>query len=276
MNPSRARTRVSILATLVLGLAPVHSSWAQEGPISDFQASGEYLLEVDGKAVPKAEIFQSTYASAFLILTSELPAPVRINVRAQTVEAVNLMKVAKQPDGAVTLLPDSTLQPLGTFQFADENVVFAFSGKTCKLKPRPALLGLHVAADLKGYKPEYLRNEARYTADAAVLQVLKTQAKPARVRVFFGSWCPHCTAFVPNIFKVEDGIQGSAVRFEYYGLPREGMAAEPEARKLNINSVPTGVVFDPTGKEIGRITGEDWRKPEDRLRALLVASPAPK
>lgn len=247
------------------------ASPAQTGPVSDFMPSGEYVLEAAGKEVPKAEIFQSVYASAILVLSSELPAPVRLNPRAQSVETVNLMKISKQGDGSITLLPDSTLQPQGTFTFADENVVFNVAGKTYKLKPRPALVGLHPAGDLKAYKPEYSRNEARYATDAATVASLRKGAPAARVRVFFGSWCPHCTAYVPSIFRVEEQLEGSAVHFEYYGLPRPpGMTADPEAKRYGINAVPTGIVFDAAGKELGRIEGDDWRRPEARILALLV------
>lgn len=277
MPTSRNRAvRAAVHCTAAVALAVLSTAAlpAQTGPVSDYLASGDYVLEVAGKEVPKAEIYQSNYASAILILTSELPAPVRLSPRTQMVETVNLMKVAKQPDGSITVLPDSTLKVVGAFGLANDDVTFSVDGKSCRLKPRPALLGLHPAADLKAYKPEYLRNEARYNADASVLQTLKAKAPATRVRIFFGSWCPHCTANVPSIFKVEDGLQGSAVHFEYYGLPHDGMALEPEARKVGVNAVPTGIVYDAAGKELGRITGDDWRKPEDRLQALLL--PAPK
>ena len=262
-------------AVLALALSALPAA-AQTGPVSDFLPSGEYVLEVAGKLVPKAEIYQSTYASAILVLSSELPAPVRLNPRAQSVETLNLMKVAKQGDGSITLLPDSTLQQQGAFTFADEDVLFSIDGKACKLRSKPALVGLHPSADLKAYKPEYLRNEARYSADGGMLQTLKKSAPPTRVRIFFGSWCPHCTAYVPSIFKVEEGLQGSAIQFEYYGLPRPpAMANDVEAKKVGVNAVPTGIVYDASGKELGRITGEDWRQPEGRLVALLMPA-APK
>jgi len=271
---TRAR-RFAVPAVLAVTLC-AHPAAAQTGPVSDFLPSGEYALEVAGKPVPKAEIYQSVYASAILVLSSELPAPVRLNPRAQSVETVNLMKISKQGDGSITLLPDSTLQPQGAFTFADEDVLFAVDGKACKLKSKPALVGLHPAAELKAYKPEYLRNEARYTADSGLLQTLKKGAPAARVRIFFGSWCPHCTANMPSMFKVEEGVQGSAIQFEYYGLPRPpAMGNDPEAKKAGVNAVPTGIVYDAAGKELGRISGDDWRRPEGRLVALLVPG-APK
>ncbi len=261
-------------AVLVMALGALPAA-GQTGPVSDFLASGEYVLEVAGKPAPKAEIYQSVYASAILVLSSELPAPVRLNPRQQTVETVNLMKIAKQGDGSITLLPDSTLQPQGTFTFADEDVLFSVGGKACKLRSKPALVGLHPSSDLKAYKPEYLRNEARYNADSGMLQTLKKAAPGARVRIFFGSWCPHCTAYIPSIFKVEEGVQGSAIHFEYYGLPRPpAMGNDPEAQKAGVNAVPTGIVYDAAGKELGRIAGEDWRQPESRLIALLLPGAA--
>jgi thiol-disulfide isomerase/thioredoxin len=93
--------------------------------------------------------------------------------------------------------------------------------------------------------------------------------KPVRVRVFFGSWCPHCKEQLPSLLRVEDELRGSSskIQFEYYGLP-QGFGKEPEAKKYNVGSVPTGIVF-VDGMEVGRITGGDWSSPEKRLNALL-------
>jgi len=157
MGLSRRIAVLGCAAALLTVILPA-SARAQNGPVSDFLASGDYILEIAGKDVPKAEIYQSVYASSILVLSSELPAPVRLSPRTQSVETVNLMKIAKQPDGSITLLPDATLQPLGAFTFVDENVVFNVGGKACKLKERAPLVGLHPAADLKAYKPEYNRN----------------------------------------------------------------------------------------------------------------------
>jgi hypothetical protein len=57
------------------------------------------------------------------------------------------------------------------------------------------------------------------------------------------------------------------VRFEYYGLPRR-ITEDAEARAMNISGVPTGIVYRD-GREVGRISGNSWRTPEQAILEIL-------
>jgi thiol-disulfide isomerase/thioredoxin len=256
------------LATVLLA-AP-----AQGVPAGDFQPSGEYSLAVDGKPVPAAEIYLNDKSPALLILTSALPSPVLLTPRAGTVETVNLMKVSKQKDGSVDLFADAVLAPLGQFQTAGGNITFTVQGKKVSLAPRPALLGLKTNADLKAYLPEYVRGARSYTPNAAaVADLRKGRSSPVTVRVFFGSWCPHCRQHVPLLLKIEDEVRNPKIRFQYYGLPRT--LDDPEAKRVGVHAVPTGIVY-VNGKEAGRIATADWVAPELSLARILAAPAAGK
>ncbi|HEX4965935.1 MAG TPA: thioredoxin family protein [Thermoanaerobaculia bacterium] len=235
-----------------------------------FQPTGEYSLLVDGKPV-SAEIYQNDRLPAMLIISSSFPSPVLLTPRAGTAETVNLMKVAKQKDGSVDLLADAMLAPLGKFQTEGENVLFTYQAKRASLNPRPALLGLKTNADLKGYLPEYVRGAKGYTPNAAAIADLKKRSTPVTVRVYFGSWCPHCRQHVPMLLKVEDEVQNPKIKFEYFGLPRD--FKDPEVTRVGIKAVPTGVVY-VNGKEAGRITGDGWGSPEVLLNKI-IAGPTP-
>ncbi|HSS79337.1 MAG TPA: thioredoxin family protein [Thermoanaerobaculia bacterium] len=267
-------TRFAVLAVMVLLAVPFVVS-AQGVPsdsvLRGFQPSGEYALIVDGVPVPAAEIYQNDKLPGMLILTSALPAPVLLSPRTQQAETVNLMKVSKQKDGSVDLLADAVLSPVGQFTTEGENVSFVFQGKKVRLNPRPALLGVKSNAELKGYLPDYVRNAKNYTPNAAAVADLKKLGKPVTVRVYFGSWCPHCRQHVPLLLKVEDQVQNPKIRFEYFGLPRD--FNDPEAKKAGIRSVPTGIVYI-NGKEAGRIVGEGWNSPEVLLDRIIAGPPA--
>ena len=63
-----------------------------------------------------------------------------------------------------------------------------------------------------------------------------------------------------------------ALKVEYYGLPQgQGFSQDPEVRKYGITQVPTGVVL-LDGREIGRISGSQWRSPENRISELLASA----
>jgi thiol-disulfide isomerase/thioredoxin len=270
----------SVVPMLVLALVAVASiAGAQGGVPSDsvlrgFQPIGEYVLIVNGKPVA-GDIYQNQLP-AILVMSSSLPSPVLLTPGVNKVETVHIMKVAKQPDGSVDLLADAVLAPIGQFKLDGENVAFAYQGKNVSLNPKPPLVGRHVAQELKTHNPLYMRTANTYKPNGAAIASLKKNAKPVTVRVYFGSWCPHCRQHVPLILKVEDQLKGSQVKFEYVGLrkPPEGWN-DPEVKKVNVRGVPTGIVYSG-GKEIGRITGENWNAPEVQLNKIVAGQAAAK
>ena len=100
------------------------------------------------------------------------------------------------------------------------------------------------------------------------MAALRADEKAARVRVYFGSWCPHCKHFLPFMLRVAEELKGSKVQFEFYGLPSP-FDKEPQAVAERIRGVPTGIVY-VGGKEVGRIEGtQDWDSPEKALAQVL-------
>jgi thiol-disulfide isomerase/thioredoxin len=279
MTHTRSSLRRTLAALLLAATAvatPAPSARAQATPsdatLRGFQRIGDYVLLVSGKEDRGAEIYQNSNIPAYLILATALPSPVLLTPRAGTVETVNLMKVAKQKDGTVDLLADAMLAPQGKFQLDGEKISFTSEGKPASLNPNPPLLGLKKNADLKAHNPEYARTAQRYAPNAVAVAALKNQAQSVTVRVFFGSWCPHCRQHVPLLLKVEDQLVGSKIHFEYYGLPRD--FKDPEAKRMNIKGVPTGLVY-VNGREAGRLEGNDWVAPEASLCRLLgIIAPA--
>jgi thiol-disulfide isomerase/thioredoxin len=268
-----SRNAVS-LSRLVLGAAlltaPASAVARQADPqLSDFQQIGTYALEIDGKDVPKAEIYKSDRSAAILVLVSDLPSPVLLNPGTFDVQTLNLMKVAKQADGSIDLLANPGLQPQGSFQVDGEKVVFGADGHRLALKPRPPLLKMQTGTALFAFSPEYGRNAKGYEPDGAAVKALRGQSKPVRVLTIFGSWCPHCTEFVPRLMRVEQAIGASKIKFDYYGVPRGSeMMKDPEVARLSVKGVPTGIVFIGD-KEVGRILGNGWSNPEATLQSLI-------
>jgi len=256
-------------AALLLPATSAMARQAADPQLSDFQQIGTYALEIDGKEVPKAEIYKSDRSAAILVMVSDLPSPVLLNPGSFDVETVNLMKVAKQADGSIDLLANPGLQPQGTFQVDGEKVVFAADGHRLALKPRPPLLKMQTGNALFAFNPEYGRNAKGYEPDGAAVKALRGLSKPVRVLTVFGSWCPHCTEFVPRLLRVEQAIGASKIKFDYYGVPRGSeMLKDPEVARLAVKGVPTGIVY-VGDKEVGRILGNGWSNPEATLQNLI-------
>ncbi len=244
------------------GAAPYVPS---DNVLRDFQRTGEYILLVNGKADPSAEIYVNRSIPAYLILPATM-SPILITSGALKVETVPRPKVLRQKDGTVDLLADTTPKLQGKLQISDGRVDFTSEGKKASLSPNPPLLGLKKAAQLKQHTPEYAQDAKTYSPNPVSLAKLKKQATPVRVLVFFGSWCGHCKEMLPHILRVEDEIQGSKIQFDYRGVPQD--FRDPELQRLKVGEVPTAVIYI-NGREIGRLTRDDWVAPEVALSVLL-------
>lgn len=237
-----------------------------EAPLRDFKLIYNLFLEVDGKQAP-AEIYRSDSAGAVLVISSALPSPVVL--RATKFATVDLAGIEKQSDGVLNIKPDAVLKPQGAFEITDDAAAsFTAEGRHAAVRLSPPLLGLRRADEVTAYSPEYVARVRKYAPDAKVLDRLRKEPRAVTVRIFYGSWCSHCTVLVPFALKVEQELRSSKIRFEYVGVSRRFLT-DPELKKVGVKKIPTAVVY-VGGQEIGRILGdESWEKPESALRAIL-------
>lgn len=266
---SGIRTRVLSLLCLLIPILPMASIAQVSYAISDFEPVG-YLFELDGRTLADAEVFQSRAAGAFLILASDLPAPVVVRLREGQVVTANLMKINRSDNGSVELLSDFTLASQGSFRLTPDKtgVEFTVEGQPASLSEKPPLLGRQNITRLEEHSPEYRRSADAYTPSDPILGKLRDQSQNVQVTVYFGSWCGACKQMVPRIMKVAEKLAGSNVSFDFYGLPA-GIKGDPEAGRVGIEAVPTGVIYID-GEEIGRISGAGWKVPELALNNLLM------
>lgn len=266
----RTNRLFALLILLLLGVASatVLAQVPSDSVFQGFVPTSDYILELGGEPLDAAEIYFSERARSWLLMARELPAPLLLNPRARAVQQVDLMKVHKKQDGNVDLLADAVLRQISPFQISGQEVVFEVDGQPAKLKPRPPVLGMHSGAELLEEKVDYARSAAAYAPAGPQIEALESLDRTARVRVYFGSWCPACKRLVPNLLKVEQVLDGSSLAFEYYGLPRP-LSDDPETDRAGITGVPTAVVFIGD-KEVGRLSGNDFNSPETTLRRLLA------
>ena len=240
--------------------------------LRDFQRTGDYVLMVNGKQVP-AEIYLSQRAAAILVMSSAFLSPVLLTPGLGVAQTVNLMKVQKKPDGAIDLLADAVLTTQGALDIQDEEVRFKADGISAALVTTPPLLGPRRADEVTAHNPEYLPRAASYTPNPQAVAALKKEPRPVTVRIFYGSWCPHCREIVPHVIKLEQLLRGAKIHFEYFGLP-PNFGKEQPAIQNNIKAVPTGIVY-LGGKEIGRVADNAWTSPETALVAILGGKAPP-
>lgn len=259
-----------ILRTTMLLLALAAAADAQVAiGIPDFEAAG-YVFLLDGNQDESAEIFQSRSSGSILVLSSSVQAPLLVRVRDAEVVTVDLMKVNRRPDGTVELLPNAALAPQGSFQVTPDRtgIQFSVGSQTGELREKPPLLGKQDIAGLEAHSPQYRTEAQEYRPSDPILNKLRQESRQIQVTVYFGSWCGYCQEMLPRIIRVAEALAGSKVRFDFYGLP-PGVSSDPEAGRMGITGVPTGVVF-VDGREVGRISGGSWKVPELAVNNLLI------
>ena len=262
---------MTLAVAALAALAPPLAAQAPADPqLQDFEPIGEFLFELGGQDLERAEVFVSERAMAYLIMAPELTSPLMLNPRTRTVESVHLMKVARRDDGTVDLLAGATLKPVSSFVIENQEVHFTLGDKVAKLKPRPPLLGQQSAQGVKDYNPQYARKAESYGPTTKYLEALRAQRQEVRVRVYFGTWCSACKRVVPNTLRLAEELRGSRIDIEYYGL-MSPLINDPEAKRAGIQGVPTAVVF-VNGEEAGRLTGRQLLSPEASLSRLLGVS----
>ncbi len=262
MELPKSLALTAILAAIAL---PSSAQPAMEG----FAPIDKYVFVLDGEEQPGAEIYQSQAAGSFLVITSGLESPVLVAARSAAVSTVNLMKVDQQPNGNVNLLAGSTLEPLGKFTIAGDGIRFTVGDRPAELRNKPWLLGAQDLEGMRAYSAGYRRGADEYECSEPLLRQLREDGRPVEVKVFFGSWCPHCEQVLPRVLKVAEELEGSGVRLSFYGLPRgRGFSIDAEVKRFDIETVPTGVVLID-GREVGRISGSGWKIPELAIKNAI-------
>ena len=246
-----------VFASVVVLLISAAAVTAQTG----FVADTTWIVEIDGSPAD-AEVYRAQSPAAMLVMSDDLPEPVMLTLSAGSVNGVQLMKVARQEDGSVSVLANPFTRSLGSYQVDGAGVTFSVDSHAVAIVPKPPLVGLHPASALAEHDNGYVFLRDGYTPDQALVSQISSST-PATVRVFFGSWCPACGQLVPRIMAVESALGDGPVTFEYYGLPR-GFAGDPEASRYDVNQVPTAVILRD-GRAVGKLVGNDLRQPEAAL-----------
>ncbi len=254
--------------TLYLGilvLASAGGTWGQD--VGGLQRTGEWQVVIDGAVPEDARLWFSQSDAAFVVSTSKLPFPVLIDARSSAVIELDPGSIGA---GELTLLPASARkESVSKLVPGKGEALFSIKGTVARLRFF-ALEGEASAADLFGHSPDYRTKAETYEPDASAIDALKAWDGKATVRIAFGTWCGVCKNYLPNALSVEQHLEGSNIRFEYFGLPAADPWEHPEVSRLALEELPTGIVF-VDGKEVGRFAGADgFRQPEKVLTSTLL------
>ncbi|WP_145861360.1 thioredoxin family protein [Pedobacter suwonensis] len=106
-----------------------------------------------------------------------------------------------------------------------------------------------------------------YVPDAATMIELKKLIKNEKIKIVLGTWCGDSKANVPNFLKILDALQFKDKNVEIIAVDGNKKAENGILNGLDIVRVPTFIIFDKKGKELGRIT----EGPKTTLEGDLLA-----
>lgn len=115
------------------------------------------------------------------------------------------------------------------------------------------------------YDPIY----AAYNPDAATMIQLKKLVKKEKIKIVFGTWCGDSKVNVPNFFKVLDALHFKEKNVDIIAVDGTKKAENGIIDGLNIQRVPTFIIYDKKGIELGRIVEGPKTTLEGDLLAIL-------
>lgn len=256
----------AVLALLIAFAMPAAGRPARNR-LQNFQRTGQYALFVKGEEITKAKVYRAR--GGYLVVSEKFSYGILLLLRTRCVESVKTEELVERKDGGVDIQKDAVPCDLGRFRLQGADLVFEVTEMEIRLKPKEPLTGGHYRDAVLNHSPEYERLGRTYKPDAQAIESIKKSNKKARIQVVFGTWCTFCGSVMPSILRVEEALEDTDLSFEYYGLPRPPAAwATETAAQLGIKKLPTGVIF-MDDKEVGRIIGREWLRPEVALAKLL-------
>lgn len=170
-------------------------------------------------------------------------------------------------DRTAATTPDTfPTQRLGTFAMPDDS---SYLGNAVLIYPHQSHAGPMSEETLWATAPVWKSIHDHYTPDAAVVEKLRT-AKPARVTVFFATWCGDSKRAVPRLLKALHEANNPLLQVDLYGIGPEFLTPLETVRDQRLTNVPTMIV-ERGRNEIGRVVETPVTATVEQDVAMMLA-----
>lgn len=264
-----------MILAMALWPATAGAGLRQGEALTQFQLIPDWLVRVDGRQDTDARVYRSYNPSVYLLMGPQFPEPILLWPKSFKVEALDREHLQAGQDGRLSVSPGYVTREAGRFELIEGEPRFDLDGKKVGLFPRPPLTGYLTAQQIQDYDTRFRERAKAYQPDPESLAQIRSFPREALVTVYLGTWCGHCQQEVPKAMSVESRLEGSKIRFRYFGLPRHeraGLGLPPEILSpdgLIKDGLPTTVVT-LDGKIIGQIVRQDVERPEVKLSQILA------
>jgi thiol-disulfide isomerase/thioredoxin len=153
----------------------------------------------------------------------------------------------------------------GAIQISGTEARFTVEGKATVVKPSAYVLGARNGAALLESNFGYRWRAKGYEPDAAVTSRLRDEKRDVRVLTFFGTWCPHCSRYLPLLLKLEQRLAEGRIRFDYHAC-RNGDERSPRRRSEDRRRATATCSSAAGGRSIPAVS---WSSPELAIDMIL-------
>lgn len=107
-----------------------------------------------------------------------------------------------------------------------------------------------------------------YAPKEKTIEKLKTKINDYTIKIVYGTWCSDSKLQVPRFYKILDLTDFKKSQLEIIGVDRNKNALVVNIKDLNIELVPTFIVYK-YGKEVGRIIEIPEKSMEEDLLRII-------
>ena len=96
-----------------------------------------------------------------------------------------------------------------------------------------------------------------YTPEPKAMKYLNEHLRSYDIRVFLGTWCSDSHEMIPKFYKVLQGVGFMPMGNLVIGVDRDKTTKEPymkQVKEFRVTLLPTIILFNSAGQEVGRIT----------------------
>ena len=124
---------------------------------------------------------------------------------------------------------------------------------------------LENSGDYYWYMPEF----EEYQVDSLTLDKYDGLLEDKQITVVMGTWCGDSHREVPRFFKILDYLNYSSDKVYLIAVNRQKLGIADEVNELNIERVPTFIIYDKNRNELGRIIESTDKSLEKDLLKIL-------
>jgi thiol-disulfide isomerase/thioredoxin len=103
-----------------------------------------------------------------------------------------------------------------------------------------------------------------------ILSKTKPLLKDKKITIVMGTWCGDSKRWVPYFSRMLDLMKYDEKNVEIIAINKKKMAKGIDMSKYHIERIPTFIVYDKSGKELGRIVESPAKTLEEDLYEILM------